>query len=250
MAGAPERIVAFSTSRGHGISKTPFNSFNVAKHVGDDDEAVDENRQRIMHAFDDMAAIQWLDQVHGIELIHAQQTSALNSNQYPPQADACFTDQVAIACTVMTADCLPVLICNQEGTEVAAVHAGWRGLAAGVIEQAVKSFNSPIEQLLVWLGPAIGQPRFEVGHEVLEAFMQSVEKQDKTRVSAAFHVNKSKKAHFYADLYELARICLGTLGVTQVYGGGYCTYGDRENFYSYRRDGVCGRMATMIYIKP
>ena len=157
-----------------------------------------------------------------------------------PRADAAFTSVKNKVCVVMTADCLPMLICNQQGTQVAAAHAGWRGLHAGVIEATLEKFSDSPQKLLVWLGPAIGPDAFEVGEEVRNAFLQ-----DMPDANMAFRTNRP--GHWLADIYMLARLRLQRYGVESIYGGNFCTYSDRERFYSYRRDGKTGRMASLIW---
>ena len=162
-------------------------------------------------------------------------------NEADALADAAFTTEPGVVATVMTADCLPLLICNRAGTEVAAVHAGWRGLAAGVIEQTLACFQSPAAELLVWLGPAIGPTAFEVGSEVRAIFMAQ-----NPLVSDAFVALSAEK--YLADLYQLARLRLQQSGVTAIYGAEYCTYSDQQRFFSYRRDGQTGRMASSVWL--
>jgi len=175
----------------------------------------------------------WLNQVHGADVVAAGRYDT------PPDADACVGNQIGDVCVVKTADCLPVLICSEDGGEVAAAHAGWRGLVAGIIEATVAAMAHAPRDLLVWMGPAISQPSFEVGDEVRVAFVE------KDREAAACFVANSR-GRWQADLYELARRRLAALGVTKVYGGGFCTFADRERFYSYRRNPDCGRMVSFV----
>jgi YfiH family protein len=176
-----------------------------------------------------------LNQVHGDTVV-----DAANSGERPC-ADASFTDQPRVVCAVLTADCLPVLFCDSGGTRVAAAHAGWRGLAAGVLESAVRALNTEPGRLMAWLGPAIGPGAFEVGGEVRQVFVEQ-------HAEAAGAFLPRPQGRWLADLYQLARIRLLASGVTAVYGGGYCTVTDRQRFYSYRRDGVTGRMASLIWL--
>lgn len=178
----------------------------------------------------------WLKQVHGNRVLVAE-----NKNQ-GEMADGSFTRQIRQICAVVTADCLPILICNQEGTEVAAIHAGWRGLAAGIIEQTLTHLKSPPDRLLVWLGPAIGPEKFEVGDDVYIAFTTS-------HPSSATGFKALEKTQWLANLYTLAKIRLAEHGVLKIYGGEFCTYSQEELFFSYRRDqGQRGRMASLIWI--
>jgi len=185
------------------------------------------------------AQVQWLQQVHGTEVVAAGTAAA-------PVADACWTGRAQLACAVLTADCLPVLFCDRAGSTVAAAHAGWRGLAAGVLEAAVAAMPVSPGDLLAWLGPAIGPRAFEVGEDVRIAFVDAVDYADlKSRVAGCF-TPASRAAHFHADLYGLARLRLAGAGVTEVYGGEHCTFTEKDAFFSYRRDGKTGRMASLI----
>jgi YfiH family protein len=162
-------------------------------------------------------------------------------------ADGCYTSAAGLGCAVLTADCLPLLICDSAGQQVAAVHAGWRGLLGGIIENSLTTFSVPANELLVWLGPAISQPAFEVGAEVRQAFLQAAPVANQGQTAAAFLPSPNYTDHYFADLYQLARIRLQASGVASVYGGNYCSYQQADRFYSYRRDGVTGRMASVIY---
>jgi YfiH family protein len=179
--------------------------------------------------------------VHGLTVVDAGKVMAEASAQVS-EADASYTDVSGVICAVLTADCLPVLLCDRAGSRVAAVHAGWRGLAAGIIEHTVMTLQLPAEQLLAWLGPAIGPRAYEVGDEVREAFVQR-----DANAEAAFR--PGRPGHWWMDIYLLARQRLVHMGVREVYGGDHCTYQDKEHFYSYRRDGVTGRMASVIWFK-
>ncbi|MCX2983197.1 peptidoglycan editing factor PgeF [Halieaceae bacterium IMCC14734] len=183
-------------------------------------------------------AVLELQQVHG--------TGVISAGEWCPEvsADACISDVVDVACRVVTADCLPLLICNLQGTEIAAVHAGWRGLCAGIIETTLAAMKSPNSELMVWLGPAISQAHFEVGAEVREQFLDQAIG-DTAATSDCFLPGAAEK--YFADLYQLARIRLDQCGAGSVYGGAYCTYGAPEQFYSYRRDGASQRMQSIIY---
>ncbi|MGR9085857.1 MAG: peptidoglycan editing factor PgeF [Gammaproteobacteria bacterium] len=229
---APENIRAASTTRTGGVSTGAYSSLNTALHVGDDRDRVLRNRQIIKTLLDLPSEPAWLEQVHGARVVKA---AAGNSRK---QADASYTDESGIVCAVMTADCLPLLLCADDGSQVAAVHAGWRGLLAGVIGNAVDTFDG--KGVMVWLGPAIGPDSFEVGSEVRDAFLEANE-----AMSLAFKPSVSGK--WLADIYRLARIALADRGVTRVYGGSFCTVTDSDRFYSYRRETTTGRMATLIW---
>ena len=230
---APAGIRACVTTRAGGVSLAPFDSLNLGDHVDDDPLAVAANRQRLTQIFDVQPA--WLSQVHGVVVAPASPGRVV-------EADASWTSTPGIACTVMTADCLPALFCNRAGTRVAAAHAGWRGLAAGVLEATAKSLNVEPQEILVWLGPAIGPTAFEVGGEVREVFVQ-----DLPQPAAAF-VPSINPGRFMADIYELARLRLARCGITAVYGGGYCTVTD-PRFFSYRRSPRTGRFASLVWIE-
>ena len=230
---APAGVRACVTTRAGGVSVAPFDSFNLGDHVGDDPVAVAHNRHRLTHIFDVQHA--WLSQVHGVVVAPATPGQIA-------EADASWTATPGIACTVMTADCLPALFCDRAGTRVAAAHAGWRGLAAGVLEAAAQSLNVEPQDILVWLGPAIGPKAFEVGGEVREVFIK-----DLPDAAAAF-VPSINEGRYMADIYELARLRLARCGITAVYGGGFCTVTD-PRFFSYRRSSRTGRFASLVWIE-
>lgn len=232
---APKAVRAVTTTRAGGASRGPYAGFNLAAHVGDTAAAMAENRAYLRTALDLPAEPAWLEQVHGTGV------ARLDTEQPVCRADASVTTTPGRVCAVLTADCLPVLFCNRAGTAVAAAHAGWRGLAAGVLETAVAELKSPPDDILAWLGPAIGPAAFEVGEEVRAAF---VSRQADT--TAAFQPARAGK--YRADLYALARLRLAAMGITAVYGGGWCTHTDAQRFFSYRRDGITGRMATLIWL--
>ncbi|MEJ1376977.1 MAG: peptidoglycan editing factor PgeF [Candidatus Sedimenticola sp. (ex Thyasira tokunagai)] len=233
---APTRVRALTTTRRGGCSRAPYESLNLGTHVGDNPERVANNRALLRQQQGLPADPLWLEQVHGCAVAECSS----NERDLPIIADAAFSDRPDKVCAVMTADCLPLLLCNRSGTKVAAVHAGWRGLAAGVIEAAVNRFDEPGESILAWLGPAIGPECFEVGGEVRERFL-SIDQQNE----AAFQ--KGAPGHWQADIYKLARIRLGNRGIGFIAGGDYCTVSDSDRFFSYRRDGVTGRMASLIW---
>ncbi|MDJ0740699.1 MAG: peptidoglycan editing factor PgeF [Gammaproteobacteria bacterium] len=232
---APSPVAACSTTRTGGVSAAPWDSLNLAMHVGDDPGAVAANRALLAAELDLGAEPLWLRQVHGTRV------RAVGDND--DCADAAFSDRAAQICVVMTADCLPVLLCSRRGDAIAAAHAGWRGLLAGVLEQTVACFGGAADDVLAWLGPAIGPQAFEVGDDVHNAFVDE-------DPAAAAHFAANRPGHWLADIYGLARMRLSRAGVTAVYGGGRCTYSDPERFFSYRRDGVTGRMASLIWLQP
>jgi YfiH family protein len=230
---APAGVKACVTTRTGGVSLAPFDSLNLGDHVDDSPEAVAENRRRLTERFSIQPA--WLKQVHGIAVAHADPGQVAT-------ADASWTATPGIACAAMTADCLPVLFCDRAGTRVAAAHAGWRGLAAGVLEATLDTLAVPAGDVLVWLGPAIGPQAFEVGPEVREAFVREVPE------SARAFVPGAHEGKLMADIYELARLRLAARGVTAVYGGGLCTVTD-PRFFSYRRHPRTGRFASLIWLE-
>lgn len=229
-------IKAYSTTRQGGISCAPYASLNLGQHVGDVVQHVTENRQHLEQLAQLPAAPCWLAQVHSTKVL----TLAPGIQTDDVQADAAYTCHAGVVCTVMTADCLPVLLSNIQGTEVAAAHAGWRGLCYGILEQTVACFHSAPSEIIAWLGPAIGPTAFEVGGEVREQFIQF----DAAAVQAFIpHGNK-----YLANIYLLAKQRLQALGIHQIYGGKHCTFTEQDRFFSYRRDGVTGRMASLIWI--
>ncbi|RLJ62852.1 peptidoglycan editing factor PgeF [Sulfurisoma sediminicola] len=230
---APPRVRALVTTRAGGVSGEPYASLNLGDHVGDDPAAVAKNRAILRCRLP--AEPLWLRQVHGTRCVLAEASTP------GVEADASVSFRPAAVCAVLTADCLPVLLCDVGGTVVAAVHAGWRGLAAGVIESAVAAMHRSNDELMAWLGPAIGPAVFEVGDEVRAAFVA----QD--AAAGAFVPHGAGK--WLCDIYELARQRLAVLGVGSVDGGGLCTASAADRFYSYRRDGATGRMASLIWLE-
>ncbi len=233
----PDNIHAVTTLRSGGFSKATFNEFNLANHVSDEINAVTNNRAKLVEDLQLSAEPVWLEQVHSNKVICADDVSS----NVPLQADASFSRKKGVVCAVLTADCLPVFFCNRAGSEVAVAHAGWRGLHAGILSNTVAAMESVNGDILVSLGPAIGPQAFEVGVEVFKAF---VEKNSDNE--AAF--SASKNGRYLCDMYQLARIELLAIGITQVAGGEYCTYSDAKQFYSYRRSSVTGRMASVIWL--
>jgi YfiH family protein len=231
---APDGIVAGCTTRGGGVSDGRFASLNLGTHVGDSVEHVFENRRRFVSSCNLPAEPLWLEQVHGTTVAVEPESGS------PVKADAILTRKVDTVCAVMTADCLPVLMVSPTGDEIAATHAGWRGLCNGVLENTVREFRAPAGSILAWLGPAISQKHFEVGDEVRQAFVSP-----DNQATDHFVVNDSGR--WQADLYGLARLRLAEAGVRNIYGGDACTYDDAGRFFSYRRDGQCGRMASFVF---
>lgn len=239
---APENVAALVTTREFGSSQRPYAHFNIADHVKDRPESVAYNRELLQQALQLDKPVQWLQQVHGIDVYDAC------PDNLQPQADALYTREIKQACAIMTADCLPVLLCDDSGSEVAAAHAGWRGLLGGVLEATVARFDSSSSQLIAWMGPAIGPSHFEVGAEVRDAFLASASGMMQQTVAKGFTENPQRAQHYYADLYFLARLRLQQMGITRIYGGDWCTYSDPSRFYSYRREATTGRMASIIYL--
>lgn len=235
----PASVCAVYSDRLGGISKPPFDSFNLGDHVGDEQQAVEANRARVLQQLAGCEQVQWLRQVHGTRLLVADH-STLSAR---PEADAAITGETGIAAAVMTADCLPVLISDAKGSRVAAAHAGWRGLLAGVVGTTIDAFDAPAEQLRVWLGPCIGPGQFEVGPEVREAFLSSP--QFGAEVDGCFV--PSKDGRYLADLHGLACWYLTQQGVVHIAANTDCTAECSERYFSYRRDGQCGRMVSLIY---
>ncbi len=231
---APRRIRACCTTRAGGVSLGPFESFNLAQHVGDRSELVEQNRLSLRQQLGLPSEPEWINQTHGTHTVTLEQESTRD-------ADAAITREPGRVAVVMTADCLPILLCNRQGSEVAAIHAGWRGLQAGVIQSALASMKSANQELIAWIGPGISQPSFEVGEEVREAFSGSM-----LDTNAFFDENR--KGHWLCDLPGLAELILNTHSVVEVYRDLHCSYRDVELFYSYRREATTGRMASMIWI--
>jgi YfiH family protein len=234
---APDNIVAFSTTRQGGVSEIPFASLNLGNSAGDTPEAVQENRRRLQEQLALPQAPNWLSQ------IHSNVSLKITADYQLSEADASLTRLPNTVCAIMTADCLPILICNEQGDEVAAIHAGWRSLAGGVIENTIEQLRSSSETLLAWLGPAIGPAVYEVGSEVRQAFVDL-----KPEATDAF-VASTNDNKWLADLNMLAKQRLQRLGIQHIYGGDYCTYSNPERFFSYRRDGQTGRQTSLIYYR-
>lgn len=248
---APPGVHAGCTTRQGGVSDAPYDSLNLGDHVGDVLGAVTKNRALLKHHCSLPAEPVWLKQAHGNGVVDAgkilppaqmgERGGVRRMNASHPEADASYSHHSGVVCAVMTADCLPILLCDKGGSVVAAVHAGWRGLADGVIEATLLHMGVSASKLMAWLGPAIGPSMFEVGDEVRERFVSA----DQNAVEA---FKPSRQGRWLADLYQLARQRLVEFGVCDVYGGHWCTYIDKARFYSYRRDGVTGRMASLIWL--
>ncbi|MCF6210994.1 MAG: peptidoglycan editing factor PgeF [Gammaproteobacteria bacterium] len=233
---APKNVRAATTSRIGGVSRAPFDSFNLADHVGDHPVAVLANRELLLEELALPAEPLWLKQVHGSRVISLDGLST-----GLPEADASVSTEPGRVCAVLTADCLPVLFCDRAGTCVAAAHAGWRGLATGVLEATVAQMAVAADEIMAWLGPAIGPQAFEVGTDVRTAFID-----DDAASATAFVAQGDDR--WLADIVQLARRRLVRAGVTAVYGGDRCTYSEAGMFYSYRRDGATGRVASLVWL--
>lgn len=228
------------TTRTGGVSGGPYASMNLGRHVGDEPDKVAENRRLALLAVE--AAPVWLNQVHGVDVAELDAPSVTAS---PPVADAAVTSSPAVVCNVLVADCLPVFFCDRDGTRVGVAHAGWRGLAAGVLEQTLLAMKVPPHRLLAYLGPAIGPTAFEVGEEVRAAFLARDE-----GCALAFEARPGLPGKYLANLYELARRRLRAAGLHDISGGAHCTYTMPERFFSYRREKVSGRMGAFIRLRP
>ena len=234
---APITISALSTTRKGGVSVAPFDSFNVGLHVGDDEQAVLANRELLTNQLPNPAV--WLNQIHSSDVVVIDEDSDLNQVR---SADALYTRVAKQPLAIMTADCLPVLLCSTTGDEIAAVHGGWRGLEKGIIKNTLACFSAPSKQIYAWLGPAIGSEQFEVGAEVATRFIAK-----SPLFKEAFKLQSNNK--YLCDIYLIARIELEQLGVINISGGDYCTVSQPSLFFSYRREGKTGRMASLIWRK-
>lgn len=238
---APAAVKSLVTTRVGGRSLAPFDSFNLGTHVGDQPEHVAANRQWLREGAELPSDPVWLTQVHSTVCLDISSVIA----NTPPEADAAATREPGTVCAIMTADCLPVLLCDEAGSVVGAAHAGWRGLLSGVIEATAESMAQPGQRLLAWLGPAIGPDAFEVGAEVRDAFVA-----EDAASESAFVARPGVAGKWLCDIYALARLRLERIGVNRIYGGNRCTYREAETFFSYRRDKQTGRMASLIWIEP
>ncbi|SAL33097.1 laccase [Caballeronia sordidicola] len=258
-AAVSKRVHALATTRNGGVSRAPFGGangrggLNLGLHTGDAPQAVLENRRRVVELTG--APIAWLTQVHGVDIEEAGKVidRCAGSPASEVKADAVVTDRAGAVCAVMVADCLPVLFCDTAGRAVGAAHAGWRGLAGGIVEKTAlrvaRLASARMETLHAWLGPAIGPAAFEVGEDVLEAFASAADPAHRDAVAAAF-VAREQKGKYLANLYALARLRLELAGVLpqNVHGATHCTFNEAERFYSYRRERTTGRMAAMIWL--
>lgn len=232
---APAHVHAVVTTRQGGVSRAPYDSFNLGDLVKDSAESVIANRKRLSEYLALPSGPNWLSQVHGTKVVTLHSDTATGI-----EADASVTATKGIVCAVLTADCLPVLFTDRDGNRIAAAHAGWRGLAAGILEATLAKMESDPERVLVWMGPAIGSRAFEVGPEVREKFISQ-------HPASASAFRPSIGDRWWMDIYELARQRLRRQGVEAIFGGGFCTYSDPEQFFSYRRDGETGRMTSLIW---
>ncbi|NQX88977.1 MAG: peptidoglycan editing factor PgeF [Halioglobus sp.] len=239
---APSNVLALTTTRLGGNSVAPYDSFNMGDHVGDCVESVRENRGQLAAALPHGAAVSWLSQEHGTTVVEARVGAA-------QAADAQWSRSPGLACAVLTADCLPVLLCAAAGDVVAAAHAGWRGLQAGVLETTVSAMGVDPGDVLAWLGPAIGPSAFEVGPDVRDAFLAAAGPGLSAATADCFSPCPAAPQKWCADLYGLARTRLQGQGVHRISGGQWCTLGEPQRLYSHRRDGVTGRMASLILLR-
>jgi YfiH family protein len=230
----PSNIRAWVTERPGGVSAGSYASLNLAGHVGDAASNVAANRRRLREKLMLPSEPVWLDQVHGAKVLD------LDTEPVGP-ADGAVTGQPGTVCVVLTADCLPVLLCDRAGRRIGGAHAGWKGLLGGVLPAAVRALGVPPGTVMAWLGPAIGPAAFEVGNDVRDAYLAA-------DPNAARHFAPNQRGRWQADLYGLARASLASAGVDAVYGGGFCTFEERHRFFSHRREAPCGRMASLIWL--
>lgn len=236
-------VCAAVTTRENGSSENEYASFNLATHVGEDVCVVEKNRVEIKSWFDSDLQWQWLDQVHGNNAVRVSEVSNCVS------ADGIVTSQRGLVCCVLTADCLPIFFATKDGSEVGLAHAGWKGLSAGILEATVLKFSTARKDIHAWIGPGIGQCHFEVGSDVRDAFLQGQSLNHIEKLDLSFQKVASAPQKFLCNLESLAKHALNQLGVTEISGGGFCTYCDEDRFYSHRRNSRCGRMLNMIYKK-
>ncbi|MFA5631774.1 MAG: peptidoglycan editing factor PgeF [Porticoccaceae bacterium] len=246
---APANVRSAVTTRAGGISSGPWATLNLGDHVGDDPQAVAANRELLRGELGLERAPLWVNQVHGTDVLSFDPLPH-EINPVGMTADGVCTRSDGVACAIMTADCLPVLLCDRRGTVAAAAHAGWRGLAAGILRNTVAAMACDPADVLAWLGPAIGPDAFEVGSEVREAFQDAALNPTQRTAIATCFAPSDAPGKYRADLYALAAAELAAIGVPKTYGGGFCTFRDTERFYSYRRDGETGRMASLIWLAP
>lgn len=235
----PKNINACTTTREGGVSAGVYKSLNLALHVDDNSDAVRENRRRLSASLNLPSEPVYLNQVHSTKIINVDSVSDTSNLT----ADASFTQTPHTVCSVMTADCLPILVCDKKARFVMAIHAGWRGLLNGIIEHSIAQITCNKEDILVWLGPAIGPNAYEVDDTVRNLFIQH------SKISEAGFLPTQRQGHWLMNIYHLAKLRLNTLQISAIYGGEYCTYSSPELFYSYRRDHITGRMASCIWIE-
>lgn len=230
----PDNVHAYYTTRPHGVSTGCYTSLNLASHVGDTQQDVDKNRRILMNTLSLPDEPVWLNQVHSDQVVEIKEDIPTIT------ADASHTQLDNKICAVLTADCLPILICNQQGSHVGAIHAGWRGLQQKIIQNCIDEMGQDPSDLSVWLGPAISQNAYEVDPQFRQHFLDLGHEYQQAFIAG-------RPGHYYADLYTIATIQLKEAGITAIYGGNHCTYNEKENFFSYRRDGEAGRQACLIY---
>ncbi|MBF8268321.1 MAG: Polyphenol oxidase [Gammaproteobacteria bacterium] len=233
---APNHIHAGISTRAPGYSQQPYAEFNLALHVGDDTRSVQKNRDQLQSFLRLPTEPHWLNQTHGNQVVEIHTASS------PRDADAAYTHKSGVVCALLTADCVPILVCNRDGTEVAAIHAGWRGLAANIIAETLTRFKSSADDLMAWIGPHISATSYTVREDVRNACINSLSES----VTVAFHPNGDNT--WQADLSKLASMLLSSAGVTDIYDSNLCTYENKRHFYSYRREKKTGRMASLIWI--
>ena len=240
---APANVRALVTTRNGGCSGGVFSSNNLGTDVGDSAVDVTSNREQLIVSLPGEPDIQWLSQMHGIDVVEIDHCSNLL------EADGCFTQKSNLACSVLTADCLPVFFTTKSGSSIAIAHAGWRGLAAGVLQNTLEKFSVKAQDILVWLGPAIGPCHYEVGDEVRNEFLRLCRgQQEYAEIDSRGFKKNAGDSKWTVDLYTIARIKLHYQGVKNIFGGDFCTVCDQVRFFSYRRDGETGRMANLIYL--
>ena len=233
---APARARAWVTERAGGASMGSYAALNLATHVGDSPERVATNRARLRAGVQLPAEPVWLEQVHGATVLDLDQDAVA-------PADGAVTARAGVVCAVLTADCLPVVFASRDGSRVGVAHAGWRGLLSGVLPAAVRALRTPPDEIVAWLGPAIGAASYEVGEDVRDAYLAR-------DASAAAAFTPNSRGRWQADLYALARMSLAKAGVGAVHGGGFCTYREADRFFSHRREAPCGRFATLVWLAP
>lgn len=237
---APSNIRATTTLRTGGHSKGPFSSFNLGYHVNDDPQSVRYNHEKLIRELDLLTPPYWLNQIHGTHAVQIEPTLPTNTTL---TADASFTQHPNLVCAIMTADCVPILLCNKKGTLVAAIHAGWKGLLGDIIAKTINSLPCSPNDLMAWIGPAIGPDHFEINETIYNSFIQK-----NSVLKEAFF--QPTPQQWYADLFTLTRLILNQNQIKEIFGGHWCTYREHDLFFSHRRDGgITGRMATLIWLE-